>query len=83
MAHALGIDLSNPSDPIVEMVNVGIADFDPTRVLRNCEHMFLTLGRQGHGMFHMVLAQQLQLPTMAQGRPLLTTQVHAERNVAR
>jgi len=64
MAHAVGIDLSNPSDPIAEMVNVGIADFDPTRVLRNCEHMFLTLGRQGHGMFHMILAQQLQLPTM-------------------
>ena len=64
MARALGIDLSNPSDPIAEMVNVGIADFDPTRVLRNCEHMFLTLGRQGHGMFHMILAQQLQLPTM-------------------
>jgi hypothetical protein len=64
MANALGIDLSDANDPIAEMVNVGIADFDPTRVLRNCEQMFVTLGRQGHGMFHLILAQQLQLPTM-------------------
>lgn len=64
MAHALGIDLSDPSDPIAAMVNEGIADFDPTRVLRNCEHMFLTLGRRGHTMFHAMLAQQLQLPSM-------------------
>jgi hypothetical protein len=64
MASALGIDLSNSEDLISQMVKVGIDDLDPTRVLRDCTHMFCTLGRQGHSFIHLMLAQQLQLPTM-------------------
>jgi hypothetical protein len=64
MAFALGIDLSDADNPFSEMVNIGIDDLDPTRVLRNCEHMIVTLGRRGHTMVHAILAQQLQLPTM-------------------
>jgi hypothetical protein len=64
MASGLGIDLADQEDPISEMVRIGIADFDPTRVLRDCSHMFVTLSRRGSGFLHFVVAQQLQLPTM-------------------
>jgi hypothetical protein len=64
MANALGYDLGDVNNPVSEMVRIGIDDFDPTRVLQDCEHMFLTLGRQGHTIFHSMLAEQLQLPTM-------------------
>jgi hypothetical protein len=64
MAHALGYDLADTNDLFSEMVRVGIDDFDPTRVLRECVHMFCTLGRHGHTIFHSLLAEQLQLPTM-------------------
>ena len=36
MAEAQGINLADSSDQIAKIVNIGIADFDPTRVLRNC-----------------------------------------------
>ena len=64
MASALGIDLSDSNDLISQMVKVGIDDLDPTRVLRDCAHMFCTLSRRGHNFIHFMLAQQLQLPTM-------------------
>jgi hypothetical protein len=64
MASAMGIDLSDAENPFSQMVKTGIDDLDPTRVLRNCTHMFVTLSQRGHNFFHMALAQQLQLPTM-------------------
>ncbi|MGA2851644.1 MAG: DUF4365 domain-containing protein [Terracidiphilus sp.] len=64
MASGLGIDLSNTEDLVSQMVKVGIDDLDPTRVLRDCRHLFWTFSRQGHNFFHLMLAQQLQLPTM-------------------
>ena len=47
MATALGIDLSDPKDPIARIVRIGIADLDPSRVLKNCEHIFISLGPRG------------------------------------
>ncbi|OJV40264.1 MAG: hypothetical protein BGO25_03725 [Acidobacteriales bacterium 59-55] len=64
MAYGLGIDLSDAENPLSEMVCAAISDFDPTRVLQTCSHMFLTLGRTGPGLLHFLLAQQLQLPTL-------------------
>jgi hypothetical protein len=64
MASAIGIDLSDPEDFLSQMVRIGIDDLDPTRVLRDCAHMFTTLSRRGHTFFHLMLGQQLQLPTM-------------------
>src|SRR5208282_5169929 len=48
MASGLGIDLSNTEDLVSQMVKVGIDDLDPTRVLRDCRHLFWTFSRQGH-----------------------------------
>jgi hypothetical protein len=64
MASALGINLADTDDLIAQMVKTGIEDLDPTRILRDCTHMLCTLGRQGHNFFHLMLGQQLQLPTM-------------------
>jgi hypothetical protein len=64
MASALGIDWGNPEDPFAAMVNIGIDDLDPTRVLSNCRHLFQTLSRHSPGFFQLLLATQLQLPTM-------------------
>lgn len=64
MASALGINLADTNDLITNMVKVGIEDLDPTRILRDCTHMLCTLGRKGHNIFHLMLGQQLQLPTM-------------------
>jgi Domain of unknown function (DUF4365) len=48
MATALGIDLSATGDQISTAVRIGIADWDPTRILSNCQHLFVSLG--SHGM---------------------------------
>lgn len=78
MASALGIDLSDIYNPITEMVLTGIADFDPTRVLRDCSHMFVTLSRRGPGLLYFMLAQQLQLPTM--GAKIVYCTLHEYRS---
>ena len=57
MATSLGIDLENPDDRIAQIVNIGLRDLNPERVLRNCRHFFLALTGGG------VPAQMLQLPT--------------------
>jgi hypothetical protein len=64
MASGLGIDLADQDNPLSDLVRMGIADFDPTRVLHNCSHLFVTLGRQSPGFLFAIIAQQLQLPTM-------------------
>ena len=43
MATALGIDLSDENSPLAEVVRIGIADLDPSRILKICEHLYVTL----------------------------------------
>jgi hypothetical protein len=74
MATGLGIDLADQDNPISEMVRIGIADFDPTRVLRDCTHLFVTLSRHGPGFLYFLISQQLQLPTM--GAKVLYCSLH-------
>jgi len=56
-AAALGIDLDDPNDRIAEVVRIGLADLDPTRVARNCQHIHLRPGPRG------VPAEMLGLPS--------------------
>jgi hypothetical protein len=63
MPSALGIDLSDTDKPISQMVKVGIDDLAPTRVLRNCSHMYWTFSRQGTQLYSVDACTQLQLPT--------------------
>ena len=57
MAASLGIDLSDPDDEIAQVVRIGIEDLDPTRVLRNCCHLYVV--QSGGGL----PAAVLKLPT--------------------
>jgi hypothetical protein len=60
MASALGIDTTDPGDEIAQLVRLGIKDMDPSRILRNCEHLFITLGARG------LVADWLGLQTMGE-----------------
>ena len=43
LAAGAGIDLDDPNDPLAVLVKQGIQDLNPGRVLRNCEHIFITV----------------------------------------
>jgi hypothetical protein len=57
MASSLGVDLNDSKDPISRVVKIGIDDLDPSRILVNCEHIFITLGPRG------LVADILKMPT--------------------
>lgn len=57
MAAGLGIDLDDPHDRSAQIVNIGLKDLNPERVLKNCRHIFVSLGSSG------LPAQMLGLPT--------------------
>jgi hypothetical protein len=57
MATALGVDLTTHKNPISDIVRLGLDDLNPSRVLINCEHIFITLGPHG------LLADLLDMPT--------------------
>jgi hypothetical protein len=57
MAKALGIDLDDTSDPIAQIVRQGLKDLNPERVLKNCQHLFVTIWSYG------LPAEWLKLPT--------------------
>jgi uncharacterized protein DUF4365 len=68
MATALGVNLSNPSDPASKLVEIGLADLDRSRVLTNCEHIFITFGTHG------LVAELLDMPTA--GHKILHCDLH-------
>jgi len=68
MATALGVNLTEPTDPISELVQIGLADLDPSRVLINCEHIFITFGAHG------LVAELLDMPTA--GHKILHCDLH-------
>lgn len=57
MAHSLGIDPDNPKNAVDRVVRIGLDDLNPERVLRHCQHLFVSLGSCG------VPGRMLGLPT--------------------
>jgi hypothetical protein len=57
MAAAMDVDLSDEDDPIAQVVNIGIRDMNPERVLKYCQSLFVKSGSVG------LPAQMLGLPT--------------------
>jgi len=57
MAQSMGINLDDPDDDIAQIVNIGLTDLDPTRVLKNCNKLYITLASGG------LPARVLFLPT--------------------
>jgi hypothetical protein len=68
MAAAIGIDLSDETDPIAQLVRTGIADINPERVMRDCQHLSVRLGSGG------IVADGLRLPTA--GSKILRCAIH-------
>lgn len=57
MAVGLGIDLNNKNDRIAQIINIGLKDLNPERVLKNCIYLFIHITSFG------VPAEMLKLPT--------------------
>lgn len=68
MARALGIDLRDASDPIAQIIRQGLEDLNPERVLKNCQHLFVTIESYG------LPGEWLKLPTA--GSKLLYCTLH-------
>jgi hypothetical protein len=47
MAAAIGIDLSDETDPLVRGLRIAAKDDSPERVLANCEHLLASQGAVG------------------------------------
>jgi hypothetical protein len=64
MAISLGINMSDPNDQIAKLVEIGIKDADPGRVLKNCHHIFISLGPNPPLSAKGILAHTLGLPSV-------------------
>lgn len=73
LARRLGVDLSDEDDPLSMIVRIGIADSDPTRVLKTCKNMRIAIGSYG------IPAQMLGLP-MA-GSTVLSCAIHENYSI--
>ena len=62
MAGSFGIDAEHGHDEPAELVRLGLKDLNPERVLRFCEHLFVSYGQQH------ALSVQLQMPSSAEKR---------------
>jgi hypothetical protein len=64
MAISLGINMSDPNDPTAKLIQIGIEDADPGRVLKNCEHIFVSIGPNPPLSPTGILARKLGLPSI-------------------
>jgi len=48
MFAAIGMDVTNPDDPVARLLRTAIDDVDPSRVLRDCMHSFVLLEGRNH-----------------------------------
>jgi Domain of unknown function (DUF4365) len=62
-ASGLGINMNNPEDLTVKLIQLGIRDASPERVIRHCEHAFASISGKVAGSENM-LAELLQLPSI-------------------
>ncbi|MBU1044809.1 MAG: DUF4365 domain-containing protein [Candidatus Omnitrophica bacterium] len=76
MARSFGVKFEDPNDKIAQIVQIGIDDLDPGRVLKNCVYLFVEL--TGGGM----PAKWLKLPTAGSKRLSCTKHKHAVESLA-
>jgi hypothetical protein len=63
-AAALGIDMTDASDPLVKTIRLGIADYSAERAIRHCEYAFVSISGWGIPGFVAMAADLLQLTSM-------------------
>ncbi len=61
-AAGLGINLEDPDDEVAALARIALADRDPTRVAKNCQHIHILI--DGYG----ILGEMLGLPSAGQKR---------------
>ena len=47
MARAMGINMDDPRDRLGQLMNIGLQDLNPERVLKDCKHLFVYTGHCG------------------------------------
>lgn len=57
LAKKAGVDFSNEKDPITQIINIGLKDRNPERILKHCEHLWISIGSYG------IPAEMIGLPT--------------------
>jgi hypothetical protein len=62
-ASSLGVDMNNPEDLTAKLVRLGIKDANPERVLKHCEHAFVSITGKVAGWENMIAAS-VQLPSI-------------------
>lgn len=75
-AAALGIDLDDPNDRIAEIIRIGLDDLNPTRALKNCQHMHVIATFRG------IPAEMLGLPTAGGKRIMCLKHGHSVENIS-
>ena len=70
MAAAVGVDLDDQQDPVAQIIRQGLEDLNPGRVLRNCQHLFVTIESTG------LPGRWLHLPTAGAKRLCCTLHGH-------
>lgn len=65
------MDLSDPDDRIAQVVRIGLADLDPTRVMKNCQHIHVMTTSYG------MPAEMLGLPTAGSKRVICLKHGHS------
>ncbi|MCE9520066.1 MAG: hypothetical protein K8R87_11015 [Verrucomicrobia bacterium] len=70
-AAELGIDLNDPHDQFADIVRIGLEDLDPTRVVKNCEHIHVMTTTYG------MPAEMLGLPTAGSKRVVCLKHGHS------
>jgi hypothetical protein len=63
-ASGLGIDMTQASNPVVQAIRLGIADYSAERAIKHCEHAFVSISGRGIPGYISAYANILQLPTM-------------------
>lgn len=70
-AAVLGVNLDDPDDESASVIRIGLADRDPTRVAKNCQHIHVLV--EGYG----ILGEMLGLPSA--GRKSVVCLKHGHR----
>jgi hypothetical protein len=57
MAKSIGVNLDDEKDPDAKVINIGLKDLNPERILKNCKYLFVTIVSSSF------IAEKLKLPT--------------------
>ncbi len=76
MANTFGIDLSDDTDEISRIVNIGIKDLNPGRILQNCFHLFVMTSGTG------AIGEWLKLPTAGMKDLMCTKHLYRMRAIS-